>query len=274
MNVVPRPDPGTPPAERALVIGCGALARELLEVTARIPGLEVACLPPDLHNRPGGIPGAVRRRIAQARSDGFERIFVAYADCGTGGLLEPVLAEEGVERLPGAHCYEVFAGSAEFAALADAEPGTFWLTDFLARNFERLVIRGLGIDRHPELQATYFANYTRVVFLSQTEDPDLLVLARRAADRLRLAFEHRPTGIANLAAPILEFAAAQTNPDSRGAGVRDEVIALPGRQMRKSSTAVRPTRISRNQPANRVGHARGARIPARRTISPSRGASN
>jgi hypothetical protein len=202
-------DPGPPvdgDAGRALVIGCGALARELLEVTRRIPGLEVACLPPDLHNRPGGIPGAVRARIAEARADGFERIFVAYADCGTGGLLEPVLAEARVERLPGAHCYEVFAGSAEFAALADAEPGTFWLTDFLARNFERLVIRGLGIDRHPELKAEYFANYARVVFLSQSDDPDLLVLARRAADRLGLAFEHRPTGIAHLAAPILEFA--------------------------------------------------------------------
>jgi hypothetical protein len=191
---------------RALVIGCGALARELLAVAERIPGLAIACLAPDLHNRPGGIPAAVRRRIHQARADGFEQIFVAYADCGTGGLLEPVLAEAGVERLPGAHCYEVFAGSAEFATMADAEPGTFWLTDFLARNFERLVIRGLGIDRHPQLQSTYFAHYTRVVFLSQTDDPDLLVLARRAADRLGLAFEHRPTGVANLAAPILAFA--------------------------------------------------------------------
>jgi hypothetical protein len=196
------------------VIGCGALARELLEVTAQIPSLDVACLPPDLHNRPGGIPGAVRRRIGQARRDGYERIFIAYADCGTGGLLEPVLAAEGVERLPGAHCYEVFAGSGEFAAMADAEPGTFWLTDFLARNFERLVIRGLGIDRHPELQSTYFAHYTRVVFLSQTEDPDLLVLARRAAERLGLAFEHRPTGLANLAAPILAFAARAARSDA------------------------------------------------------------
>ena len=212
----PAPDPGAP---RALVIGCGALARELLEVTAQVPGLEVVCLSPDLHNRPEGIPGAVRDRIARARADGFERIFVAYADCGTGGLLEPVLAEAGVERLPGAHCYEVFAGSPAFAALADAEPGTFWLTDFLARNFERLVIRGLGIDRHPELQATYFANYTRVVFLSQADDPDLLVLARRAADRLGLAFEHRPTGIGNLAAPIVAFArgtGSAPSPTARG----------------------------------------------------------
>lgn len=205
---------GAPKTGGALVIGCGALARELLAVTATVPGLEVACLPPDLHNRPDGIPGAVRTRIAQARCDGYERIFVAYADCGTGGLLEPVLAEAGVERLPGAHCYEVFAGSEEFAALADEEPGTFWLTDFLARNFERLVIRGLGIDRHPELQAQYFAHYTRVVFLSQAADPDLLVLARGAADRLGLAFEHRPTGVANLAAPILAFVGHDSPPPS------------------------------------------------------------
>jgi hypothetical protein len=200
---VPRPRADTGgAAPKAIVIGCGALARELLAVAERIPGLEVACLSPDLHNRPGGIPGAVRRRIHEARTDGFERIFIAYADCGTGGLLDPVLADEGVERLPGAHCYEVFAGSATFEAMADAEPGTFWLTDFLARNFERLVIRGLGIDRHPELQATYFAHYTRVVYLSQTDDPDLLAMARRAADRLGLAFEHRPTGVRHLASPI------------------------------------------------------------------------
>jgi hypothetical protein len=191
----------------ALVIGCGALARELVEVTATLPGVDVACLSPDLHNRPGGIPGAVRARIHEARRDGYERIFVAYADCGTGGLLDPILASEGVERLPGAHCYEFFAGSPVFAAMAADEPGTFWLTDFLARNFERLVIRGLGIDRHPELEAVYFANYKRVVYLSQTDDPDLLVLARRAAERLDLAFEHRPTGIAGLAAPIVAFAA-------------------------------------------------------------------
>jgi hypothetical protein len=167
-----------------------------------VPGLQIACLAPDLHNRPERIPDAVRRRIREARADGFERIFIAYADCGTGGLIDPVIAAEGVERLPGAHCYEVFAGSDAFAAMADAEPGTFWLTDFLARNFERLVIRGLGIDRHPELQATYFAHYTRVVYLSQTDDPDLLAMAQHAADRLGLAFEHRPTGTRNLAAPI------------------------------------------------------------------------
>lgn len=189
------------------MIGCGALAPELLAVTAGLPGLDVVCLPPDLHNRPERIPDRVRTRVRQARRDGYEQVFVAYADCGTGGLLDPVLAAEGVERLPGAHCYEVFAGSATFAALAEQEPGTFWLTDFLARNFERLVIRGLGIDRHPELEATYFAHYRRVVYLSQTDDPDLLALARRAAERLGLDFEHRPTGVINLAAPLEAWAA-------------------------------------------------------------------
>ncbi len=200
-------------AGRALVIGCGALARELLAVTERIPGLDVACLAPDLHNRPEGIPAAVRRRIQRARADGYERVFVAYADCGTGGLLEPVLAEEGVERLPGAHCYEVFAGADDFDRMAEAEPGTFWLTDFLARNFDRLVIRGLGIDRHPELLAVYFAHYRRVVYLSQTEDAELLASARRAAGRLGLAFEHRPTGIGHLATPIEAW--ARTAPAAR-----------------------------------------------------------
>ena len=200
-------------AGRALVIGCGALARELLAVTERIPGLDVACLAPDLHNRPEGIPGAVRARIRRARADGYERVFVAYADCGTGGLLEPVLADEGVERLPGAHCYEVFAGGADFARMAEAEPGTFWLTDFLARNFERLVIRGLGIDRHPELLPVYFGNYRRVVYLSQLEDPGLLDAARAAAERLGLAFEHRPTGIGHFAAPIERW--ARTAPVAR-----------------------------------------------------------
>jgi len=246
-----------------MVIGCGALARELLEVARRIPGLEVACLPPDLHNRPDGIPGAVRSRIAAARRDGFERIFIAYADCGTGGLLEPVLAEAGVERLPGAHCYEVFAGSASFGAMADAEPGTFWLTDFLARNFERLVIRGLGIDRHPELQAQYFAHYTRIVFLSQTEDPELLALARRAADRLGLAFEHRPTGTAHLAAPILAFAlpVAESRPAwTPGERAAGEPVELP-RPV--------PERTGSTGSARRTGQIDSSGI---RPVAPARGA--
>ena len=192
--------------KRSLVIGCGALARELVSLTRQLPNVEVACLPANLHNRPGGIPGAVRGRIADARADGFDRIFVAYADCGTGGMLDRVLADERVERLPGAHCYEVFAGSEAFARLHDEEPGTFYLTDFLARNFDRLVIHGLGIDRHPELLPVYFANYRRVVYLAQTDDPDLLSAAQAAATRLGLAFEHRMTGLGLLGTSVAAFA--------------------------------------------------------------------
>ena len=203
MSAVPPPEISHPAAPRVLVIGCGALARELVALTHALPTIDIACLPPSLHNRPGGIPGAVRAKIRAARARGqHARIFVAYADCGTGGLLDRVLEDEGVERIPGAHCYESFAGRGDFARLADEEPATFWLTDFLARNFERLVIRGLGIDRHPELEALYFGNYRRVVYLSQTNDPELLTLARRAADRLGLAFEHRHTGYGELATSI------------------------------------------------------------------------
>ena len=201
-------DPTADPARRreatprTLIVGCGALARELVALTADLPGVDVACLPPELHNRPGRIPAAVRDRIRRGRAQGYDRVFVAYADCGTGGLLDPVLAEEGVERLAGAHCYEFFAGRTDFARLADEEPGTFWLTDFLVRNFDRLVIRGLGIDRHPELEQQYFGNYRRVAYLSQTDDPDLLAMAHRAAERLGLAFEHRHTGYGELTTSI------------------------------------------------------------------------
>ena len=187
---------------RPLVIGCGALARELVALTRRagVPEMDLTCLPATLHNRPERIPEAVRSRIRRARAAGRERIFVAYADCGTGGLLDRVLEEEGVERMDGAHCYEVYAGSAAFAALAEEELGTFYLTDFLVRNFDRLVVRGLGLDRHPDLRDTYFGNYRRLVYLSQVEDGALLGAARRAAQRLGLAFEHRHTGLGSLAA--------------------------------------------------------------------------
>jgi hypothetical protein len=196
---VPQPEVAVP---RVLVVGCGALGRELVELTRTLPSVEIACLPPDLHNRPGGIPGAVRDRIRRGRADGYDKVFVAYADCGTGGMLDRVLEEEGVERLPGAHCYEFFAGRPAFAEMADDEPATFWLTDFLAYNFDRLVIRGLGIDRHPELESVYFGNYRRVVYLSQTDDPGLLDLARAAAVRLGLHFEHRHTGYGELATSL------------------------------------------------------------------------
>ncbi|MEI7743347.1 MAG: DUF1638 domain-containing protein [Chloroflexota bacterium] len=193
---------GTAPT--TLVLGCGALGRELVELV-RADGLEgvleVRCLPASLHNRPERIAGAVDAKLREAAGR-YERVFVAYADCGTGGELDRVLEAHGVERLPGAHCYAFYAGQAAFDAIQDAEPGTFYLTDFLARSFDSLVIRGLGLDRHPHLLPVYFANYRRLVFLSQHEDPALLVAARAAADRLGLAFEHRHTGFGELGSAI------------------------------------------------------------------------
>ena len=167
--------------------------------------MDLTCLPASLHNRPERIPGAVAARIRRARSDGYDRIFVAYADCGTGGLLDRVLEAEGVARLEGAHCYEVYAGRAAFAALADEEPGTFYLTDYLVRNFDRLVVRGLGLDRHPELLPLYFGNYRRLVYLAQTDDADLTARAEAAAARLGLAFERRLTGLGELTPTLAAF---------------------------------------------------------------------
>jgi Protein of unknown function (DUF1638) len=193
---------------RPLIIGCGALANELVELTRRagLPAMDLTCLPASLHDRPERIPAAVARRIRRARDEGYDRIFVAYADCGTGGMLDPVLEAEGVARLEGAHCYEVYAGRAAFAALHDAEPGTFYLTDFLARNFQRLVVRGLGLDRHPELLPAYFGNYRRLVYLAQTQDEALTGLAEAAAARLGLAFERRFVGLGELGPAIARFA--------------------------------------------------------------------
>ena len=194
-------------ARPPLVIGCGALAVELVELTRRagLPAMDLTCLPASLHNRPERIPGAVAARIRRARADGYRQIFVAYADCGTGGMLDRVLESEDVARLEGAHCYEVYAGRAAFAALADEEPGTFYLTDYLARNFDRLVFRGLGIDRHPELLPLYFGNYRRLVFLAQTDDTALTARAEAAAERLGLAFERRHVGLGELRPAIAAF---------------------------------------------------------------------
>jgi hypothetical protein len=186
-----------------LLIACGALAHEIMATLRRshCDDIAVQCLPAKLHNRPSLIPEAVRAKIREGR-DQFETIFVLYGDCGTGGQLDQVLAEEGVERIEGAHCYEFFAGGADFAALAEAEPGSFYLTDFLARHFQRLVIEGLGIDRHPELLPMYFGNYTRLVYLAQTRSPEREAQARAAAERLGLEYVYRFTGYGELGRSI------------------------------------------------------------------------
>ena len=190
---------GTAHGDGVLVIACGALAHEITALK-RANGwdrLEVRCLPAELHNRPEKIPPAVRELIRSSR-DRYPSIFVAYGDCGTGGLLDQVLREEGVERIPGAHCYEFFATAPVFAALAEAEPGTFYLTDFLLRHFDRLVMRGLGLDRHPELFPAYFGNYRRLVYLAQAPGAESEDQARAIAVRMGLQFESRRTGYGTL----------------------------------------------------------------------------
>jgi hypothetical protein len=198
-----------------LVIACGALAREIvaLRTLNNWPHMVVQCLPAELHNRPEKIPAAVRAKIRAARST-FTSIFVAYADCGTGGLLDAVLNEEGVERIPGAHCYEFFAGSVQFAELAEAELGTFYLTDFLLQHFERLIIHGLGLDKHPELLPIYFGHYKKLTYLAQVMSAEKNEAGRAAAKRLGLAFETHITGYGGLASSLKQ-AQMQSLPTSQ-----------------------------------------------------------
>ncbi len=210
-----------PTNKTTLLIACGALAREItwLIETNGWRQMEVACLPANLHNHPDRIPERMREKIRDAkRSGAYARILALYADCGTGGELDRLLEEEGVERIGGAHCYEFYTGSAAFAELAAEEIGTFYLTDYLTRFFERLIIEGLGLDKHPQLMDAYFGNYKRLVYLAQTDDPALLAQAEAAAQRLGLAFEVRNTGMGGLADFLETHAETETEdgrPDDR-----------------------------------------------------------
>ncbi|MGA2494230.1 MAG: DUF1638 domain-containing protein [Roseiarcus sp.] len=180
---------------KTLAIACGALAREMVALSrGPLGGLDVTCLPAQLHNRPERIPEAIRRKIRENRAR-CDEILVVYGDCGTGGALDVVLAEENVPRIAGPHCYAFYAGEDAIAAMMAEEPGSFFVTDFLARHFDRLVIRGLGLDRFPDLRNDYFHRYKRLVYLAQTEDADLTARAEAAAARLGLAFERRYTGL-------------------------------------------------------------------------------
>ncbi len=188
---------------RVLIIACGALAPDLVRVRD-LNGwdhIDFQCLPAELHNKPQLIPEQVRSKIQQNR-DRYQTIFVGYSDCGTGGLLDAVLSQEGVERLPGAHCYEMFAGSKQFGQLHEAELGTFYLTDFLARHFDRLIVKGLGMDRFPQLKQEYFSNYRKLVYLAQLDDPDIEAKAIKAAKFLGLKYEKVATGDHHLDAAL------------------------------------------------------------------------
>jgi hypothetical protein len=182
-----------------LVITCAAIAREVNELKkiGQWSQMDLQAITVDLHARPEEIPAAVAEKIDRAR-DKYDHIFVAYGDCGTSGELDKVLEERGVKRLPGAHCYDFLAGRDNYEQMQEQEPGTFYLTDFLTQHFQRLVIEILGIDRHPELLEMYFGNYTRLVYLAQTDSDELTSLANAAADQLGLRFERKFTGMGEM----------------------------------------------------------------------------
>lgn len=182
---------------RVLIIGCGALARELLAILRenQMHHVDVTCLPAILHNRPDRIAPALEAAITEHRAD-YARIFVAYADCGSGGAIADLCAREGLEMIEGPHCYSFFDGNATFSERGEVT--AFYLTDFLARQFDTFVTKPLGLDRHPQLRDAYFGNYERLVYLAQTDDPELDARAQAAAERLGLAYERRFTGYGDL----------------------------------------------------------------------------
>jgi len=190
-------------SDRLLLLACGALAREVLALIDANDWshMDLQCLPANLHLYPDKICDAVSDAVSAAK-DSYGDVFVLYADCGTGGLLEKRCAELGVEMLAGPHCYSFFDGNEQFAARGDADVTSFYLTDFLAKQFDAFVWKPMGLDKHPELLDMYFGNYEKLVFLAQTENPDLNRVAKEAAKRLGLTYERRFTGYGDLAVEL------------------------------------------------------------------------
>lgn len=182
-----------------LLLACGALAREIVDLIEanKWQAFDIQCLPAKWHNTPQFIVPALREKI-RANKNSYRSIFVLYGDCGTGGLLDAMLAEEGVERIQGPHCYAFYTGNALFEMRADADMTSFFLTDYLARHFDRLMWHGLGLDKHPELLSDYFGNYTKLIYLAQTLDKGLELQAEAAAVQLGLEYEYRFTGYGEL----------------------------------------------------------------------------
>ena len=192
--------PLAPQTGRILLIACGALAREILDLNEANgwSHLDLTCLPAKLHLYPEKITDEVRAAVEKHR-DKYDDIFVVYADCGTGGLLEAECEKLGVQMVSGPHCYSFFEGNDRFSKISEDEITTFYLTDFLVRQFDAFIIKPMGLDRHPDLRDMYFGNYEKLVYQAQTDDPALTAKAKTCADRLGLAFERRFTGYGDLA---------------------------------------------------------------------------
>lgn len=187
-------------SEKVHVIACGAIAREILAVKTlnALDHLTLECLPAIWHVWPERIAPALREKIAEARAAGHDNIFIGYAECGTQGEVDRICREEGIKRLSGPHCYAFFSGTEKFLAECENEFTAFYLTDLITRQFEAFVIEPLKLDRHPELRDMVFGNYTKIVYLAQTEDAELQAKAKWAADYLKLDYEYRFTGYGDL----------------------------------------------------------------------------
>lgn len=195
--------------DRLLVIACGMIAREVLAVKEqlKLDHLDLTCLPAEFHFYPDRIAPAMDKAIEKAKADGYSNIFVGYADCGTGGMLDRVLEKHGVERMAGPHCFAFYQGMDAYAKVADDDMMSFYMTDFLCRQFDAFFMKPLGLDKHPELIKDYFGNYEKLVYIAQTDDPELDKVAEKAAALLGLAYERRSTGYGDLTAGLAQAAA-------------------------------------------------------------------
>ena len=209
----------TTQAPRVLVLACGALARELIAIfdANGLDNVTLECLPGEYHMRPEKIVPALEERLskqlAERSDDGksdpddrYDQVLIGYGDCGTSGALDRFCDDRGFDRIPGEHCYQFFAGADRFLELHDDEPGTFYLTDYLAKHFDLFVIKALGIDRHPELAEVYFGNYQRLIYLRQIGDSTVEAKARVAAQTLGLEFQMIETGYGELESSVVDVA--------------------------------------------------------------------
>lgn len=189
-------------SQKCLVLACGALASEIVALKKQLglgdDQVSLQCLPAEYHNTPQKIAPRISEILAEKRAD-FDRVLVGYGECGTGGALDKVLVQYNAERLPHAHCYQFYAGSSQFAEITDAQIGSFFVTDYLVRNFDRLVIGGLGLDRYPHLRDSYFGNYRDLVYLAQTDNAALQAQAQAAAAAIGLDYVFRFVGFGELA---------------------------------------------------------------------------
>lgn len=195
--------------DRLLVIACGMIAREVLAVKEqlKLDHLDLTCLPAEFHFYPDRIAPAMDKAIEKAKAEGYSNIFVGYADCGTGGMLDRVLEKHGVERMAGPHCFAFYQGMDAYAKVADDDMMSFYMTDFLCRQFDAFFMKPLGLDKHPELIKDYFGNYQKLIYIAQTDDPELDKVAEKAAKMLGLAYERRSTGYGDLTAELARVAA-------------------------------------------------------------------